>query len=331
MAALPTLTLILAAGFAFSQEAPPATYRTQTDLVLVQFHVGRDKYYVSDLKQSDIVLLEDGKPRAFTTFERPADEPRTVELVLLFDTPKFASRGSDWLEPTYSFIPAWDEEKSRAILEKGKANVRASVYHYDGNQMQPLCRSSIEPRDLAGAFRRLLTPIPAGEAIQLTFPPRPESPASPMSWTFPAVIATLQDSTAAADHVTRAFIVFSRGQVYLHPTAADVSTIAANLGISIHSVVLDPNIPVKFRQSLAAQIPLRKLAELTGGTSFDVTSIDAARMLGILESIKNDALSQYIVGFVPPPSSQPRQHKLEVRLVSKSSGKVIGGTRSATY
>jgi hypothetical protein len=117
----------------------------------------------------------------------------------------------------------------------------------------------------------------------------------------------------------------------LHPTAADVSTIAANLGISIHSVVLDPNIPVKFRQSLAAQIPLRKLAELTGGTSFDVTSIDAARMLGILESIKNDALSQYIVGFVPPPSSQPRQHKLEVRLVSKSSGKVIGGTRSAAY
>jgi hypothetical protein len=55
----------------------------------------------------------------------------------------------------------------------------------------------------------------------------------------------------------------------------------------------------------------------------------------ILERVKRHALarfnSNYTVGFVPPASGAPRQHKLEVKLALKSSGKVTDGKRNATY
>jgi hypothetical protein len=57
--------------------------------------------------------------------------------------------------------------------------------------------------------------------------------------------------------------------------------------------------------------------------------------LSVLERVKRHALarfsSSYTVGFVPAPSESPREHKLEVKLVPKTSGKVIEGQRNATY
>ena len=55
----------------------------------------------------------------------------------------------------------------------------------------------------------------------------------------------------------------------------------------------------------------------------------------ILERIEKHAVgrfsSTYMVGFVPPPSGAPREHKLEVKLAPKSGGKVSEGKRIATY
>jgi hypothetical protein len=70
--------------------------------------------------------------------------------------------------------------------------------------------------------------------------------------------------------------------------------------------------------------PLPGTVSMTGGETND-----------ILERVKKHALnrfsSSYNVGFVPSPSSAPREHKLEVKLAPKSSGKVTEGKRSATY
>jgi hypothetical protein len=73
---------------------------------------------------------------------------------------------------------------------------------------------------------------------------------------------------------------------------------------------------------LSAKNPPRY--SMTGGETGD-----------ILERVKKHALarfsSNYTVGFVPSPSDSPREHKLEVKLAPKSSGKVTEGKRSATY
>jgi hypothetical protein len=103
--------------------------------------------------------------------------------------------------------------------------------------------------------------------------------------------------------------------------------------------------------------PFELLGDLTGGLRFDATnhfvipdadtpglvlflshdgySMDGGETHHVLERVLNHALarfsSNYTVGFIPPPSDSPRQHKLEVKLRPKSSGKVTEGNRSAIY
>jgi hypothetical protein len=76
-----TLSLgCLIAGLCLAQqatpEAAPATFRSQSDLVMAPFHVNQGKRVLSDLKLADIVLLEDGKERPFTVFEGPGGQTR---------------------------------------------------------------------------------------------------------------------------------------------------------------------------------------------------------------------------------------------------------------
>jgi len=41
---------------------------------------------------------------------------------------------------------------------------------------------------------------------------------------------------------------------------------------------------------------------------------------------------QYLIGFVPEASaSAPRTHKLEVRLINKKQGMLLGGTRTVVH
>jgi hypothetical protein len=73
------------------------------------------------------------------------------------------------------------------------------------------------------------------------------------------------------------------------------------------------------------------VGELTGGRSFYPSRIDAGVVNDILNVIRNQGLSQYAVGFAPPPSGRQRKHELEIKLKSKSSGKLVGGKRTAVY
>jgi hypothetical protein len=104
--------------------------------------------------------------------------------------------------------------------------------------------------------------------------------------------------------------------------------------------------------------PFELLGDLTGGRPFEAVnhsqplgesgqrfvadrntnlafSMTGAETDGILERVKKHALarfsSTYTVGFVPSPSGTAREHKLEVKLAAKSSGKVTDGKRSAAY
>ena len=87
----------------------------------------------------------------------------------------------------------------------------------------------------------------------------------------------------------------------------------------------------------------------TGGRSFEAarragsklpSSIDRFSMTGtqvndILDAVKEHVLARftatYRVWFAPTPSDSPRKHTLEVKLAPKSSGRMTGGKKSATY
>jgi hypothetical protein len=61
-------------------------------------------------------------------------------------------------------------------------------------------------------------------------------------------------------------------------------------------------------------------------------AIDAATLRKILEDVKSAGLSQYVVGFVPSSDGGTgKEHDLQIRLASKSSGTLEGGKRRAVY
>lgn len=86
-----SVAFFLASGVLLAQQAPPVStppiFRSQTELVLLSFHVTQGKHDVTDLTPADVLLLEDGKPRDFSIFDSPAAKIRMpLDLVLLFDT-----------------------------------------------------------------------------------------------------------------------------------------------------------------------------------------------------------------------------------------------------
>jgi hypothetical protein len=352
-------SLSLLAGGAFGQDSSSPTFQSQASLVLVPFNVVRDKAFVPDLASSDVVLLEDGRPRSFTVFEGPATGRRIpLELLLLFDTTAFPPSKpknlitSYWdREATYAFTKQWDEAMSKAILDHVGADIRVSVYHFDNKQLERLSRSTKDPQELVAAFRRLLAPISGSGAIPLALPPNSQDLSGPRSpilgsrgWLFESVIGTLKDAAAAPENAMRLLVVFSEGYEGTTTKPEDAADHATALGIPVFPVVLDwdlylPGNPRALNDT-GAGTGLRpvhppvdsfgSLGELTGGTSSYPSHITAEVIGGIIESVRNQGLTQYAVGFAPG-TGKPKEHRLEIRLKSKSIGKVSGGQRKTIY
>jgi VWFA-related protein len=349
MAARILTLVLLTAPLSLAQRT---TFQAQSNLVLVPFHASRGNNYVSGLKRSDIVLLEDGRPREFTILEGPGiTESRTpLELVLLFDTTS-KGVGALWnVKSIYDFTNHWTEVMSQAILEKGKADVRASVYRLDYMQFERLSQPTADPKEFLSAFQRLLTPISGNGAVTLELPPNRElDPKSepPKPWPMEAAIAILNDLAAAPDRVLRTLVVFSEGVGGTTTAPEDVADQANALGIPIYPVMINyqklsnagqfrretpdaPAGPWRSERGLQWMADYGRLGKLTGGRSFAPYDMSAAEVRDILEAVKNEGLSQYVVGFAPQPGP-PREHKLEIKLTSKPSPKLIGGKRKVTY
>jgi hypothetical protein len=65
------------------------------------------------------------------------------------------------------------------------------------------------------------------------------------------------------------------------------------------------------------------LGKMTGGRAIEYQSVDAQALAKILQTVIDDGLSQYVVGFVPDSGDGPhKDHKLEVRIARKSKGTI---------
>jgi hypothetical protein len=248
-------------------------FRSESKLVLLSFNVQRGSYFAPDLKPEDVMLVEDGRPRAFTIFEGPNTGSRPpLELALLFDTttlppPKSGVKvglpngpgRTHWdRDATYGFAAQWTDADSRQLLERTGSDVRVSVYRYDHQQLQRLCRSTREPRTLTNAIHRLPELIPANEAIRLKLPPgrrtgrftaplitpaddlRPKAAVAwPMSWTLEAVIHTLRDSAVEQETAVRVLVAFSETTGPTSTRPDDAADVALSLNVPVYPVVLN--------------------------------------------------------------------------------------------
>jgi len=340
------------------------TFRAQSEMVVVPFHVILGNQYIDDLNRADIVLLEDGKLRPFQIFEAPASHRRlAIELVLLFDTnaPRHpnADRGvNDFWNPTriYSFVNDWNDLMSARLLRHGDVDVQVSVYRFNESGLERLCPATAAPKDFLAGLQHLLQPSASPFKLPISLPshraskaPFDDSVHAHMYWPFECALGALKDVREPSSRL-REMIIFSEGLSRTTTTPEDVAEVARSLGVSIFPVVLDyakvmaltPD-PDHDRTRIdhiarvppglvSAMVEFARLGNLTGGRSFTPNDIDSATLWEIVEAVKNAAQTQYVVGFaLPQQARKGSPHKLEVRLVLKSRGKLTGGKRTVFY
>ena len=162
----------------------------------------------------------------------------------------------------------------------------------------------------------------------------PSVSAESRGWPLEAAIGTLNDVAAAADRVARMLVVFSEGIGATTTIPEDVGNQALDLGIPIYPIATNyqNHIRAAYPRNLFRMQQFIALGKMTGGRSGEYQEIDAATLRDILDAVVDDGLAQYVVGFVPPSQNErPMEHKLEIRLVSKSGRTLEGGKRMATY
>jgi hypothetical protein len=268
---------LLLVGVCLAQQEPvTASFHAQTDLVTVPFQVRRGSHSVSDLRPADVMLLEDGIPRAFTIFEAPPTH-LTLDLAVMFDVtnpvvtpqrPDGVGRAGFWdTKALLDLEGYWTEALARRLLDEHGATVRFSIYRLDQSRLQRLCEPTSDPRVLAGALHRLAGAGPAGQAggqsVDVPLPPglalrdlerqaqadgRPPQPSS-----LAAAISVLKDSAAgpaageekadAGKAITaRALVIFSTGAEGTSVAPGDLAEQAIAAGVPVYPVAL-PGFP----------------------------------------------------------------------------------------
>jgi VWFA-related protein len=336
MRAIP-VTLLLVALSGTAQQPP--VFHAESSIVLVPFHVARYNAYVPNLKPDDVQLFEDGVARKFTVFEFGGSSQRKtpVDLILLFDY-------SCTLLQTGTFDPML----FKSGLLDGMDNVRLAVYGF-GDELRRYCRPTRDMAVFQPALQALVQRRPMNR-IKLELPPKRKG--TPFTWLYEAVIGTVND-TPASDASTM-MMVFSDGIPTTTSVPEDAATVCQRLGVPVYPVVLcydeilgkikqveetgrdrqgnlTPAAGARMMELRATQRHIQdfaRLGDLTGGRSFESPTVSLQVMRQILGFMVGQVRNQYVVGFVPDtPAGPARQHKLEVRLVDKGLGKVLGGTR----
>ena len=226
-----------------------SAFRARTDLVVVPFQVRRGSRPVSDLKPSEVVLLEDDVPRAFAGFEAPSDRP-SLELVVMFDVTDLQPGGFWGTAHLHEFASVWNEAMARALVEEDGASVRVSVYQFNQFRLRRLVRSTSDPGAVLDAVHRLSEPIPASEALDFQLPAgtvvRRERPVNAPAWPFSlaGAMTALQDSAVGSAKGARALVIFSTGAEGTTIRPEDLADHALAADVRVYPVALPSIQPI---------------------------------------------------------------------------------------
>lgn len=353
--------VLLTSGLLIAQ-APPV-FRSDTSLALVRFQVVHDNTYVQNLKPEDIQLLEDGKPRKFTVFEngRASGHTNPVDLVLLFDFSGsvlnagllnplvFKSSVLDGLPNVRLAVYGFSDELRRYCTPTRDLTVIEAAFRSLGQRAagETIVLEALPKRSARRPGTWIYEAVIAA-ARDVT--PKPDVH-SRVTYGAPSGAG---DEAAIPALSTAMMLTFSDGLANNSSAVPeDAAAVAQELGIAVYPAVLGyRNLLDQIRQaggagpgsdargnsrsmkldSLRNEVQrYTRLGPLTGGRAFDLPQISLDVMRQILDFMVGQIRHQYLVGFVPEASPAPRSHKLEVRLMDKAQGTLIGGTRTVVH
>jgi hypothetical protein len=333
----------------FGQDPPPAerpVFRSDTQLVLIGFHVVAAKRNVTGLSASDFQLWVDGRPHAFTTFEQGSSVNTPVEIVLVFDS-SGSVHGAGLL----------DERLFRDNLLAGLPELTVSVYSFGGPPVTSLvraCGPTSDPLVLRRAFQSVVRKQPGEVAFDLHKPGKD-------SLIYESIIEALRDCARYPRPVTRLMLVVSDGLPggELNPTPAAAA--ALQMGIPIYPLLVGHQARIAEFNMRMASLPRQgetpgeasphaqyfqkvfdrqeaqtalfaNLGEATGARSFDPLELNPSAARAIIAFLAGEVRTQYIIGFSPESGSTRRPHQIEIRLLGGRAGaKMAGGSRIAVY
>ena len=357
------LTAFCAAGAA--QNRMPI-FRADSTLVLIPFHVSRDKEVVRNLTAADVSVWEDGQPRDFKLYEAtPAPT-----ILFLFDV----GWGTEALMvPEAALLKA-------ALLDR-LPEARIAVYGYD-NLLMPFCLPTRDIRELDRALNGVLQfgrespraipwPSPRAAAAHSSrqyyslapegsIPidrPGEQMPAVRLgnSLHYPAINAATRAMAEWPGDGPRAILIFSSGRFYgqafwldmserlnYSPKPEDAAAAALQVGISLFPFVVEEHShidtmakvnPLWSEEVRRQHDVLRQLGEATGGLAFTVSpeaTIGATRQNFV--DVAEYLATRYVAAFQPVVTGAgPRRHRVEVRLRSEEVGNLQGGFRLVVH
>ncbi len=281
--------------------------RLGTDLVNVLFTaVDRNNRVISDIRQDEIVILEDGRPQQVFTFKRETTLP--INIAILMDL----SGSQEYTFPQEKIAAG---EFLRSILRPGKDSAAILTFQDDVELVQGL---SSRAETLNRAFDEIQYSRRLGSASS-----RHQATAL-----YDAIYITA-DEVLAHDEIRRGAIdeqVTRRAIILLTDGVDNASSRkldeaidrAWRAGVIIYSI----GIGDRFRFEGVREDVLRRLGEETGGRAYFPRGADD--LLQDFRQIETELRSQYLVAYSPSNSTHDgRFRRVEVRVNARPDARII--------
>jgi len=278
-----------------------------TDLVNVLFTaVDRNNRVVSDIRQDEITVLEDGRPQQIFTFKRETTLP--INIAILMDL----SGSQEYTFPQEKMAAG---EFLRSIIRPNKDSAAILTFQDDVELVQGLSSR-------ADALNR------AFDQIQFSRRFGPTSSRHQATALYDAIFVTADEVLArddlrrgsADEQVTRrAIILLTDGVDNASSRKLDEAIDRAwRAGVIIYSI----GIGDRFRFEGVREDVLRRLGDETGGRAYFPRSPDD--LINDFHQIEAEMRSQYLVAYSPSNSTHDgRFRRVEVRINARPDARVI--------
>jgi Ca-activated chloride channel family protein len=281
--------------------------RLGTDLVNVLFTaVDRNNRVIGDIRQDEIVILEDGRPQQIFTFKRETTLP--INIAILMDL----SGSQEYTFPQEKIAAG---EFLRSIIRPNKDSAAILTFQDDVELVQGL---SSRTDTLNRAFdeiqysRRLASASTRRQATALY---------DAIYITADEVLARDENRRAVSDEqvTRRAIILLTDGVDNASSRKLDEAIDRAwRAGVVIYSI----GIGDRFRFEGVREDVLRRLGEETGGRAYFPRGADD--LLQDFRQIEAELRSQYLVAYSPSNSMHDgRFRRVEVRVNARPDARII--------
>jgi Ca-activated chloride channel homolog len=290
-------------GFGTNDDA----IRLGTELVNVMFSaVDRNNRVISDLRQDEISVVEDGRAQQIFTFKREPTLPINVAIVLDL------SGSQEYTFPQEKLAAG---EFLRSIIRPARDSAAILTFQEDVELVQGLTSRT-------EALSRAFNEIEYSRRFGALASRRQATALYDAVYIATDHVLTQEDANRAAgpDSITRrAIILLTDGVDNASSRSLDeVIDRATRSGVIIYSI----GIGDRFRFEGVREDILNRLGEETGGRAFFPRRADD--LLDIFRQIESDLRSQYLVAYSPSNSVRDgRFRRVEVRLAARPDVRIV--------